>query len=293
MNLSESIDQFLVFLKDEKQVSSQTLKNYTHYLRRFREFCPTLIEVENLNRELISKYQIYLNHYSDPKTGQSLSSKTQNYFLIALRGFIDYLAKNRLSGLNAHDIKLSQVEQPKVDDQLAEVDIKRLLQMPDIHNVEGLRDKAMLEILFLTGIRVSELAAINRTDVDLEQNLLHIQGKGGKNRNVILSLEVVDWIKKYLGQRRDEHSPLFIRFQGTDDPGDKGEKMRLSTRSIERAMDKYTKKAHLTVKATPQTLRHHFAFTKVQEGEDMGKLQALLGYSNIATVREYKKAKDE
>jgi site-specific recombinase XerD len=165
--------------------------------------------------------------------------------------------------------------------------LEQLLESPDTTERDGLRDKAILEMLFSTGLRVSELTSLNRDHINLNKNEFSVIGKGRKERIVFISDQAHQWLGKYLHDRTDEFKPLFIRYQGRIDPSEDGENMRLSTRSIERIVEKYVKAVGLSIKATPHTLRHSFATDLLQNGADIRSVQEMLGHSNISTTQIY------
>lgn len=285
MPLSSLIIDFLEYLEVEKGASQKTIENYHHYLKRFLEFTKD-IEPEKIDLILIRKYRLYLSRFIDPKTKKGLKKKTQNYFIIALRAFLKYLAKRDIPSIAAEKIELSEVETTPVK-ILDEESLKRLLHAPNVLVRDGLRDRTLLEILFSTGLRVSELAALNKDSINLDRGEFSVIGKGGKERVVFLSDEAVRWLVQYIKGRRDSFKPLFIRYQGAVDPSDSGERMRLTPRSIQRILEKCVKKAGLSVKATPHTLRHIFATDLLMNGADIRSVQEMLGHSNISTTQIY------
>lgn len=264
MILSALITDFLEYLEVERNVSLLTIKNYGHYLQRFLEFSRSTssgqasdLDPKDIDLTLIRKYRLYLSHYSDPKTKKSLKKVTQNYFMIALRAFLRYLAGVDVITLSAEEVELGESD-PSPLKILDEGALKQLLEAPDVTEVAGIRDRCILETLFSTGLRVSELTSLNRDTINLNRREFEIVGKGKKARVVFISDPCANWLEKYLSVRKDTFQPLFIRFQGKVDLADCGEAMRLTPRSIERIAEKYVKKLGLSVKATPHTLRHSF-----------------------------------
>lgn len=276
---------FLEYLELERNVSQNTIENYNHYLVRFLEFAGE-IEPSHIDLELIRKYRLHLSRWKDPKTNESLKRKTQNYFMIALRSFLKYLSRVDITSLPPEKVELGESEDSPLK-VLENKDLELLLEAPDLTTQDGLRDRAILETLFSTGLRVSELAALNRDSINYERREFPIIGKGGKERIVFLSEGAVTAIQNALEIRKDSYKPLFIRFQGRQDTSDDGENMRLTTRSIERTVEKYVRQAGLTVKATPHTLRHSFATDLLVNGADIRSVQEMLGHSNIATTQIY------
>lgn len=285
MTLSSLITDFLEYLELEKNASQLTIRNYDHYLRRFLEFAGE-IGPKDIDLALVRKYRLYLSHWQDEKTKKSLKRVTQNYFMIALRAFLRYLARQDIRTLSPEKVELGEQE-PRPLKVLDDSNLHQLLEAPDISKKDGIRDRSILETLFSTGLRVSELASLNRDTINLERREFGIIGKGGKERVVFLSDSAVSWLEKYLNSRRDSFKPLFIRFQGKVDPKNNGEVMRLTTRSIERIIEKYVKKLRLPIKATPHTLRHSFATDLLINGADIRSVQEMLGHSNISTTQIY------
>ncbi|MBI4040039.1 tyrosine-type recombinase/integrase, partial [Candidatus Daviesbacteria bacterium] len=257
MTLSALITDFLEYLELERNASQKTIQNYDHYLKRFVDFTGDISPGE-IDLGLVRKYRLYLARWSDPETKKLLKRITQNYFMIALRAFLRYLARQDIQTLSPEKVELGETEDRplKVLDDDA---LKQLLEAPDTTRKDGIRDKALLETLFSTGLRVSELASLNVDTINLNRREFSIIGKGSKERIVFLSDSAAEWLQKYLDLRKDSFKPLFIRFQGRVDPVESGEKMRLTPRSIERVVEKYVRQIGLSVKATPHTLRHSFA----------------------------------
>jgi len=284
-NLSKLTTDFLENLELERNASQLTISNYDHYLRRFLEFAGD-IDAASIDEDLIHKYRIFLSRYKDPRTKAELKKVTQNYFIIALRAFLRYLAKKDVKTFPAEKVELGK-QDPRPIKILEVEQLQRLLTAPDISTKEGLRDRAILETLFSTGLRVSELAKLNRDKINLDRREFGIVGKGGKERVVFVSDSAAHWIDRYLRLRPDRWAPLFVRYSGAEDPSDGGEKMRLSVRSIERVVDKYVKKAQIVIKASPHTLRHSFATDLLINGADIRSVQEMLGHSNISTTQIY------
>lgn len=285
MTLSALITDFLEYLELERNASQLTIKNYDHYLKRFLEFA-TDIEPAAIDLNLVRKYRLYLSRFTDPKTKSPLKRITQNYFMIALRAFLRYLASIDIPALSAEKIELGEQE-PRPLKVLDDNQLKQLLEAPDTAKKDGLRDRAILETLFSTGLRVSELASLNRDQINFNRREFAVIGKGGQERVVFLSDQAAQWLGKYLSSRRDIFKPLFIRYQGKIDPTNSGEAMRLTPRSIERIVEKYVKREGLSVKATPHTIRHVFAIDLLINGADIRSVQEMLGHSNISTTQIY------
>jgi len=285
MKISKLITDFLEYLEIEKNASQLTIRNYDHYLQRFLAFVSD-IDPKDINLDLVRKYRVFLARYVDEKTGLSLKRVTQNYFIIALRAFLRYLAKIDVETLAAEKIELGDQEARPIK-VLDDEQLDRLLSAPEVSSIEGLRDKALLETLFSTGLRVSELAKLDRDQINLDKGEFGIIGKGRKERVVFLSDAAKEWLGKYFSHRKDMYKPVFIRYSGKEDPSRGGERMRLSVRSIERTLEKYVKKAKIPVKATPHTLRHSFATDLLINGADIRSVQEMLGHANISTTQIY------
>lgn len=285
MTLSALITDFLEYLELERNASQLTIKNYDHYLKRFLEWASD-IEPKDIDLNMVRKYRLYLSRWTDPKTKKPLKRITQNYFMIALRAFLRYLARIDVETLSPEKVELGETEARPLK-VLVDSQLKQLLDAPDTSKKDGIRDRAILETLFSTGLRVSELASLNRDTINLGRREFGIVGKGGKERVVFISDAAADWLEKYLQVRKDTFKPLFIRFQGKVDSTNNGEAMRLTTRSIERIVEKYVKGLGLPVKATPHTLRHSFATDLLINGADIRSVQEMLGHSSIQTTQIY------
>ncbi len=285
MNLSTGILEFLEYLELEKNASPRTIRNYNHYLERFLNFTGD-IPAKDIDLKLVKSFRLNLSRYQDPVTKRSLKRKTQNFFLIALRALLRYLAKQDITSLSPEKIELSD-QDPSPIKVLDEESLERLINAPDISEKSGIRDRTILEVLFSTGLRVSELASLNVDQINLNRKEFSVVGKGRKERVVFLSERAALWLDRFLASRKDKYKPLFIRYQGKQDLEEMGEKMRLTPRSLERIVQKYAKSAGLSIKATPHTLRHSFATDLLGNGADIRSVQEMLGHANIATTQIY------
>jgi len=286
--LDHWIEKFLEYLKVEKKRSQLTIRNYQHYLERFNTWFSQNYpkgKLCDLDLKIIKNYRLFLSRYMDIKD-TPLKRITQVYHLISLRSFLKFLAKNEIKSLRAEKIELPKSAPHSLKFLNAE-QIGRLLQAPLTSKVSGLRDKAILELLFSTGLRVSELVKLNRDQLDLKRKEFGIIGKGRRPRVVFLSVRAVKWLKEYLKKRDDDWRPLFVRFSGKINQSDGGEKMRLSVRSVQRIVVKYVKKSKLTIKITPHGLRHSFAADLLSRGADIRSVQEMLGHKNISTTQIY------
>jgi site-specific recombinase XerD len=289
MSLELLIAEFLEYLEIQKGCSPLTIRDYRRYLERFHDWLTEnspATKPEDINLELVRKYRLYLAHLR-ARDGLPLKRITQSYHIIALRAFLRYLLVQR----DIPTLSSDKVEVPKQGPRsvafLNPEQIERLLSSPKISNNAGLRDRTILETLFSTGLRVSELVSLNRDQIDLERKEFGVKGKGNKLRVVFLSDAAAQWIERYLQARKDHFKPLFIRYSGRVDAQNSGEKMRLTARSIQNIVSKYAKKSGLPIEATPHTLRHSFATDLLISGADIRSVQEMLGHESIRTTQVY------
>lgn len=284
MNLSELVTDFLEHLEIEQNRSQQTIANYDHYLRRLVEFTDDC-DIMKLDSEMVRQWRLWLNRHKDNQ-GETLSKTTQNYHLIALRSFLKYLAKRDIVALDSAKIELAKVARPQVT-FLDTSEVERLLDAIDTATVVGLRDRAIIELLFSGGLRVSELVNLDRDQLNLERLEFMVRGKGQKDRPIFVSHQAAEWIGRYLETRKDNFKPLFIHYSGTQDDMDDGMYTRLTARSIQRLVKRYSKLAGITKDVTPHTLRHSFATDLLSNGADLRSVQGLLGHANVSTTQIY------
>lgn len=268
----------------EQNRSQKTIANYHHYLMRLVDFAGDL-DITKIDSEMIRKWRLWLNRHEDI-SGEPLSKTTQNYHLIALRSFLRYLAKRNIKALNSDKIELARVTRPEVS-FLSPDEVERLITAPDQTKLGGLRDRAILELLFSSGLRVSELVKLNRDHINLKTREFMVRGKGQKDRPVFVSDAAAHWLEQYLNQRGDNYRPLFIHYSGLKSDIDDGNYTRLTSRSVQRLVAKHARSAGITKKVTPHTLRHSFATDLLRNGADLRSVQALLGHSNISTTQIY------
>jgi len=287
--LSSLVKDFLDYLLIEKSLSNLTIADYRHYLDRFINWLDENklnIAPDKLNLDVIRRYRIYLASYIN-ENGVPLKKVTQSYHIIAVRSFLRYLITQRdIQTLNPDKIELPKVPERIVSFLNAE-QVNRLLSSPSISDEIGLRDKAILELLFSTGLRVSELVKLNRDQLNLERQEFGVKGKGNKVRVVFLSDTATEWIKRYLAIRQDPFKPLFIRYSRDRVEEKEGEKMRLTARSVQLIVKKYSKMAGLPIDAHPHTLRHSFATDLLIGGADLRSVQEMLGHESIRTTQVY------
>ncbi len=289
MTLPSLIDDFLEYLEIEKGRSSLTIREYRHYLKRFHDWLSqnfSATKPEDIDMQLVRKYRLYLARLRN-RNGVLLKRVTQTYHVIALRAFLRYLLVQR----DVPTLSPDKVELPKQSSRsvafLNPQQLERLLSSPKISSEVGLRDRAILETLFSTGLRVSELVSLNRDQLDLHRQEFGVRGKGGKLRVVFLSDTAAHWLDRYLRTRQDHLKPLFIRYSGAVDVRRDGEQMRLTSRSIQKIVRKYATRCGLPIHATPHTLRHSFATDLLIGGADLRSVQEMLGHESIRTTQVY------
>ena len=282
--LESLVGEFLESLQIGKDYSPLTIRNYRQYLKRFLNYLSsTPLKIDSpqkINLKIVKKYRLYLANYSDEK-GLTLSRTTQGYYLIGLRSFLRWLNKNDYRTLSPEKIDLPKSESVSLK-FLNREQIERLLSAPRISTRKGLRDRAILELLFSTGLRVSELVSLNRDKIDFKTREFGVIGKGRRPRVVFLSVTAVKWLKKYFEVRKDAHPAIFIGYAGKQE----GEK-RLTARSVQRIIKKYGKKCRLPIEVTPQVIRHSFATNLLIAGADIRSVQEMLGHKNISSTQIY------
>lgn len=315
-SIENYLRQFLEYLEIERNRSPRTITNYQFYLERFLNFAK-ISSPADITLETVRRFRLWL-HRQKEATAQELKTSTQNYHLIALRSFLKYLAKNDVKTLAPEKIELAKMPERQIN-FLDGADLERFLEAPlqsdprkknesknPLDELIKLRDKSILELLFSTGLRVSELANLKIDDVNLNKDEFSVTGKGGKVRVVFLSNQAKFWIKKFLDNRRDMNPCLFLPFDRAEKgrekkaaqkkisggliknkKSDKLSSIGLTPRSIQRLVEKYAKMAGITKKITPHVLRHSFATDLLQNGADIRSVQAMLGHSSITTTQIY------
>ncbi len=282
-------ERFLIYLELEKNRSPRTLENYQHYLARFGEYFGKDRDLADLQMIDIQQFRLQLNRMKDERTKRSLGIKTQNYHLIALRAFLKYISKHDVPSLAPEKVELSKIPERTVD-FLEKEEVLRIFEAVSATSQQGMRDTAILQMLYSTGLRVSELTNLNREQVDLERGEFMVRGKGKKQRIVFLTDLAIQALKKYLLHRDDNFDALFIsggRGRKSDKDILQGEKKRLTPRSIQHLVSKYARKAGIIKKVTPHTLRHSFATTLLRNGADIRSVQEMLGHASITTTQIY------
>ena len=297
MTVREYIGKFLEYCEITKNQSQKTIENYRHYMGRFLEFLSSEkledLTPDKIDLQLINSYRLFLNRLK-----KSISVKTQNYHIIALRAFLKYLIKNDIKTLAPEKVELSKIPERTVE-VLSREELNRLFDSVSADDLRGARDLSILETLYSTGLRVSELAALNRAQVDLTRREFMVRGKGRKPRIVFLSEKAAGIIKSYLEKRTDNLDPLFINIKRAkknliiDQSILNPESKRLTTVSIQNIVNKYARKAGIIKKVTTHTLRHSFATELLINGADIRSVQELLGHASITTTQIYTHVTDK
>jgi site-specific recombinase XerD len=285
MLFSKAKTDFLEYLEVERNRSQKTISNYDHYLTRLIDFAGNELKVSDIDSELVRKWRLWLNRLGT-NVADELQKTTQNYHLIALRGFLRFCAKRDINALAVDKIELSRTQRKQVG-FLNQDELHRLFEQPDINTINGLRDRAILELLFSSGLRVSELVGLDRDHINIKRREFTVRGKGQKDRPIFISTEAADWISKYLDKREDNTRPLFIRYSGRKAVDLSGNFHRLTARSIQRLVSRYALLAGITKHVSPHSMRHSFATDLLMNGADLRSVQAMLGHSNIATTQIY------
>jgi site-specific recombinase XerD len=291
MTLSELKRQFLEYLEIERGRSVKTVENYDRYLEKFFAFAKT-DDPKKLTEELVRTFRLYLNRQPGTKIGgrvDPMKRKTQNYYLIALRAFLKYVRKRGISSLSPEVIELAKVPERSLD-LITPQELDRLMKAPDPTTLQGLRDRAILELLFSTGLRISELCGLSIDDVDLSRDEFSVRGKGDKIRVVFLSDAAKDAIRAYIASRKDMDEALFVQYGKN---AKSVHELRLSPRAVQRMLKTYAAKAGITRKVTPHVIRHSFATDLLSNGADLRSVQALLGHANIGTTQIYTHVTDK
>ena len=284
MKYSKAVTDFLEYLELEQNRSQKTIQNYHHYLIRLSDYAGE-INVSEIDQELIRKWRLWLNRLGT-NTSDELGKTTQNYHLIALRSFLRFCGKRGIPALAPDKIELAKTQRTKVT-FLTQDELHRLMEQPKTDTINGLRDRAILELLFSSGLRVSELVGLDKDHINLKRREFMVRGKGQKDRPIFISPEAADWIHKYLDMRKDNVRPLFIRYSGKKEVDLSGNYHRLTPRSVQRMVSRYALLAGITKHVSPHTLRHSFATDLLMNGADLRSVQAMLGHSNIATTQIY------
>ncbi|MBI2061721.1 MAG: tyrosine-type recombinase/integrase [Nitrospirae bacterium] len=288
MKVTAAIEEFLDYVQVERGLSATTLKNYRRWLEHLQLWLkqkgPGDIEIKDLRSDVIWKYRLYLAGRPRANKPGALSRTSQRYFLIALRTMLRYLTKRGVAVLGPEQIDLPKPA-PRQIKFLDDRSVERLLAAPKVETRQGLRDRALCEVMFSTGLRVSELSGLDRDRVNVSDGEFSVTGKGGRTRVVFLSEEARQWLTKYLKARKDDGKALFVTARGK--PGSRRWAKRLSIRAIQDLIKHYCRLAGITLPASPHTLRHSFATDLLSHGADLRSVQELLGHKNVATTQIY------
>ena len=281
--IQEYLNQFLEYLEIEKNRTPKTTENYHRYLKRFIDFAK-IKKPEDITLDKVKKFRLFLNR-TGKKNHTNLKHTTQAYHIIALRAFLKYLIKQDIKTLNPEKIELGKIPQREIV-ILNQQELNMLLNAPKGDDLISLRDKAILEVLFSTGMRVSELCSLNIDSISLKQGEFPVLGKGGKIRIVFLTESAKEALKKYLEKRKHIlDKALFVRIPKNEN--EKNQDLRLTQRSVQRIIKKYAQKAGIVKNITPHKLRHSFATDLLQNGADIRSVQSMLGHASISTTQIY------
>jgi len=285
MNLQKLKTQYLEYLEIEKGRSQKTIENYDHYLERFLNWAKVSTPAE-ISDELARQYRLHLNRMRDEK-GRPLKKITQNYHVIALRNFLKYLARKDIKTLSADKVELGKNDSRQIDFLEIE-EVERLFEASAGADLKTLRDRAILELLYSSGLRVSELVNLNRDQVNLRTQEFSVRGKGGKIRVVFISDRAKSALERYLDKRADIDPAVFVRIGIKHlEKGKESDNLRLTSRTVQRIVKYYATKAGIVKDVHPHTLRHSFATDLIQNGADIRSVQEMLGHSSVTTTQIY------
>lgn len=290
MYMSELLLDYIEHLEVEGGRSIKTAENYKLYLERFVEFSED-VEVSKITSEIVRKYRLWLNRYKN-ESNTELDIITQSYHLIALRGFLKYLSRREIQSLSPDKIILPKISRKQVT-FLYRDEVNRLLSQIDMTSEQGLRDRAIIELLFSSGLRVSELVGLDRDLVNTKRREFMVRGKGQKDRPVFISQTAATHIENYLESRKDSLPPLFISYSRNASVTNTGDYRRLTARSVQRMLSSYARLAGITKHVSPHTMRHSYATDLLMNGADIRSVQSMLGHSNISTTQVYTHVTDE
>ncbi len=292
MYISDLIEDFLEHLEIESGRSKKTINNYRLYLERFLEISQEILNKDDIkpidiDKELLRKYRLRLNRYGSENGTEDLKVITQTYHLIALRGFLKYLTRRDIKSLDPSLIDLPHVIRKQVT-FLHYDEVEDMLEQIDISTESGLRDRAIIELLYSGGLRVSELVNLDRGSINLERREFMVRGKGSKDRPIFISQSAADRVQDYLDARTDSLPALFLNnSRNTQTVDTSGNYRRITARSVERIVEKYARLAGITKHVSPHTLRHSFATDLLMNGADLRAVQSMLGHADISTTQIY------
>lgn len=290
MYVSELLLDYIEHLEVEGGRSAKTAENYRLYLERFVQFTND-IHVGKITTEIVRKYRLWLNRFKNDNDDE-LATITQSYHLIALRGFLTYVSKRDIPSLSPEKIELPKISRKQVT-FLHYDEVSRLLDTIPIDDQMGLRDRALIELLFSSGLRVSELVNLNRDHINTKRREFMVRGKGQKDRPIFISQATAQHVEEYLAGRLDNLPPLFLSYSRNNIAGNSGDYRRLTARSVQRIVSKYARLAGITKHVSPHTMRHSYATDLLINGADLRSVQSMLGHSNISTTQVYTHVTDE
>jgi site-specific recombinase XerD len=283
------INDFLEHLEIERGLSILTIRNYRFWLMRFAKWLSGNFpdcKFSQVDSEKIRGFRLWLGRQKGRGSSQ-MTLMTQSYHVIALRSFLRWCSKMKIPALSPENIDVPKSRSRELA-FLSPVQVSDLLNSANGTKLKDLRDRAILETLFSTGLRVSELVKLDRDKINLDRGEFSVIGKGGRARVVFLSKRAIEWLNKYFAKRQDHHKPVFIRVGGKKaEVVTPDEEMRLTSRSVQRLVEYYRLKSGIPIKITPHGLRHSFATDLLQGGADLRAVQELLGHKNIATTQIY------
>ena len=292
MDLYSLINDFLEHLEIEAGRSKKTVENYRLYLERFATIVEEIVKKDevkpsDITREVLRRYRLKLNRYGSEMGGDDLKAITQAYHLIALRGFLKYLARREIRSLDPSLVDLPKVVRKQVT-FLHYDEVEDMLAQIDVSTESGLRDRSIIELLYSGGLRVSELVGLNRDSINLERREFMVRGKGSKDRPIFISKSAADKVQDYLDARTDSLPALFLNNSRNLQAADtSGNYRRMTARSVERIVEKYARFAGITKHVSPHTLRHSFATDLLMNGADLRSVQSMLGHADISTTQIY------
>ena len=298
MDIYDLINDFLEHLEVEAGRSKKTIENYRLYLERFVEISLEILNKdemgpEDITKDLLRKYRLKLNRYGSENGEEDLKVITQTYHLIALRGFLKYLARREIKSLDPTLVDLPRVARQQVT-FLHFDEVEDMLNQIDLTTESGLRDRAIIELLYSGGLRVSELVGLNRDSINLERREFMVRGKGSKDRPIFISQSAADRVQDYLDARTDSLPALFLNnSRNTQAVDTSGNYRRMTARSVERIIEKYARLAGITKHVSPHTLRHSFATDLLMNGADLRSVQSMLGHADISTTQIYTHVTDK